>query len=711
MKFAGLAAVIALSVACAASGQTSIATTVATTSTTSGSGVFINLTPSGAGLVLQSFQTYFYGADGASVTVQVWTRPGTYAGFTTSSAGWTLTQTVSGTSAGFGPIAPDIRLTDPIVIPAGQTTAVYLQGTDFDSALAYTATPPNSWSNSDLTVFSDTLRNTTVAFGGGQLPNRAFCGVLTYVFSSQNGACCRRDGSCTLGSASDCATEPAGQFQYGTSTCSGVSCQQPGACCGSTNAACTVSVAWDCNTTPQAAGTTCSPTNPCPGGACCKKDGTCTVTTSAYCPSVAGVYTMDGTTCAAAACPQPTGCCLPYGGCVVLTANDCTAAGGTAAAPNTLCASAGCWTSPTLYNNGGVVTNPGLATGGADASLIAPGEQSVSYEWSASAGASVADDFTIPPGRTWTVTTFRTMGYDQFGSASFNTYTALYVRIWNGDPRNPSSAVVWGDLTTNVLNTSTTVWSNAYRVLGIPGDTSRALWDLHGNVPSVVLNSGTYWVEYSGTDSVLSSIVPVSSFGQGVVVLPFGNALLHKNGVWAPEVDQGYAYSSWVHAGLGGAPFGLPFILEGFAGVCCQADGTCTATAVAGSPNPTCATGTYNANATCSPNSCPLPSGVCCRGATCNTTISQSSCTGSGTAGAKFSTVSGICNASGVRTTPCCYADFNKSGTITVQDIFDFLAAWFAHSPLAKVGGDGTGASPTVQSIFDFLAAWFSKGC
>lgn len=54
-----------------------------------------------------------------------------------------------------------------------------------------------------------------------------------------------------------------------------------------------------------------------------------------------------------------------------------------------------------------------------------------------------------------------------------------------------------------------------------------------------------------------------------------------------------------------------------------------------------------------------------------------------------------------------CAADFNGVGSVSVQDIFDFLAAWFAALPDADVNGTGT---VTVQDIFDFLAAWFA-GC
>ena len=54
-----------------------------------------------------------------------------------------------------------------------------------------------------------------------------------------------------------------------------------------------------------------------------------------------------------------------------------------------------------------------------------------------------------------------------------------------------------------------------------------------------------------------------------------------------------------------------------------------------------------------------------------------------------------------------CRADFNAVNGVSVQDIFDFLAAWFASDPRADFNG-ASGIS--VQDIFDFLAAWFA-GC
>jgi hypothetical protein len=54
-----------------------------------------------------------------------------------------------------------------------------------------------------------------------------------------------------------------------------------------------------------------------------------------------------------------------------------------------------------------------------------------------------------------------------------------------------------------------------------------------------------------------------------------------------------------------------------------------------------------------------------------------------------------------------CVADINNSGTVTVQDIFDFLAFYFTGNQAADVNNSGT---VTVQDIFDFLALYFI-GC
>ena len=56
---------------------------------------------------------------------------------------------------------------------------------------------------------------------------------------------------------------------------------------------------------------------------------------------------------------------------------------------------------------------------------------------------------------------------------------------------------------------------------------------------------------------------------------------------------------------------------------------------------------------------------------------------------------------------PGCAADFNEDGTLSVQDIFDFLNAWFAGNLSSDYDGSGV---LSVQDIFDFLNGWFA-GC
>jgi hypothetical protein len=54
-----------------------------------------------------------------------------------------------------------------------------------------------------------------------------------------------------------------------------------------------------------------------------------------------------------------------------------------------------------------------------------------------------------------------------------------------------------------------------------------------------------------------------------------------------------------------------------------------------------------------------------------------------------------------------CRADYDHSGGVTLQDIFDFLAGYFSGQVGADINADG---AITVQDVFDFLAAWF-QGC
>jgi predicted extracellular nuclease len=101
---------------------------------------------------------------------------------------------------------------------------------------------------------------------------------------------------------------------------------------------------------------------------------------------------------------------------------------------------------------------------------------------------------------------------------------------------------------------------------------------------------------------------------------------------------------------------------------------------------------------------------VCCRGATCSIVAVAGDCSApaSPVVGTQISSASscGVSNAP-TPATGCCFADFNKIGGVTIDDIFIYLNAWFATSEFANVGTPGT---PNIDDIFIFLNAWFA-GC
>lgn len=146
-------------------------------------GIFLDLTPTSSPLVLTSFATVIGSSAGLPVTVEVWTRPGSYVGFTGSNTGWTLSQTLNGTSAGSGSVSNDFVLSNPIALPAGSTTAVYLHSITLGGGIRYFGIGTDSisnYSNADLALFTNVGRTGNVAFGGNQFSPRAFVGNLSY---------------------------------------------------------------------------------------------------------------------------------------------------------------------------------------------------------------------------------------------------------------------------------------------------------------------------------------------------------------------------------------------------------------------------------------------------------------------------------------------------------------------------------------------------
>jgi hypothetical protein len=146
-------------------------------------GIFFQLTPSTSDITFNAFATYFSSTAGTPVSVEVYTRPGAYAGFTASNAGWTLLETASATSAGTTVLSTPVNLAAPFPITAGSTVSFYLHAITVGGGIRYQGTGTTSTStfmNADLTLFSDVSRTGAVAFAGTQFTPRAFSGDIIY---------------------------------------------------------------------------------------------------------------------------------------------------------------------------------------------------------------------------------------------------------------------------------------------------------------------------------------------------------------------------------------------------------------------------------------------------------------------------------------------------------------------------------------------------
>jgi hypothetical protein len=153
-------------------------------------------------------------------------------------------------------------------------------------------------------------------------------------------------------------------------------------------------------------------------------------------------------------------------------------------------------------------------------------------------GMRLADDFTISSG-SWDIATVTLFGYQTSAPAS-GTITEAYLQIWNGIPDDAGSAVVFGDLITNRLVSSS--FSGIYRVWeSAPDSTSRAIMELVLSVP-VTLGPGTYWLDWQLNGSASYSgpwVPPVTVLGSA----GSGNAR-QFTGSWAPIEDDGTAGTS-----------------------------------------------------------------------------------------------------------------------------------------------------------------------
>lgn len=209
-----------------------------------------------------------------------------------------------------------------------------------------------------------------------------------------------------------------------------------------------------------------------------------------------------------------------------------------------------------LFDNGPLANSPGTGAGGSDGSVLqnsSLGMGFYGFNHSVASGFRVADDFEVTAGK-WNLTYILFYAY-QTDLPFFEEWptTGVYLQIWDGPPNDPASRIVWGDLTTNLLDSRHSFFSHIYRVLeSSPGATNRAIL-VNMALVKAPLQRGTYWLDWM-TDGFAGYsgpfVPPVTITGQTTT----GNAMQYQPGTgeWTNLMDVG-------QQGLPFKIYGTPF--------------------------------------------------------------------------------------------------------------------------------------------------------
>lgn len=192
-----------------------------------------------------------------------------------------------------------------------------------------------------------------------------------------------------------------------------------------------------------------------------------------------------------------------------------------------------------LYSNGSFVSHPGGGANGADASRVQNltlGMMTNGFNSSVSGIIHLADQFVIPNGSSWYISTVTVYGY-QVGAPTTSSFNdaRLQIRAWDqfGAPGN----VVFGDLTTNRI--ASTFFTNTYRdTESSIGNTQRPIMAIMITVDRT-LTPGIYFIDFKlgGSSGTSTAVPPVTIAGQ--TGKPDAYAMAWTGSSWAFLQDSG----------------------------------------------------------------------------------------------------------------------------------------------------------------------------
>lgn len=156
------------------------------------------------------------------------------------------------------------------------------------------------------------------------------------------------------------------------------------------------------------------------------------------------------------------------------------------------------------------------------------------FGFGATNGNSLADDFTVPAGEKWTISSVDVFGFQDGTEQPFAT---CQIRIFGGGEPGAGGSVIFGDLTTNVKTSATDALT--YRINNFP-NTDRKIWKLTSTI-SKELSSGTYWLNFAAKaiDGSYAFFPAVTVVGQASPANANGKQYLGSSSTWKNLVDNG----------------------------------------------------------------------------------------------------------------------------------------------------------------------------
>lgn len=176
-----------------------------------------------------------------------------------------------------------------------------------------------------------------------------------------------------------------------------------------------------------------------------------------------------------------------------------------------------------LQNDGAGNAN---TSAGFTASLAAPGPN-----------FRLADDFVIPAGQTWNITSILTYGYQTGSAPTAQPITGGSINIWSGAPNAGGTIVATGTFATSTNTNLYRVFSTTTPAPGAAPGTTRLIREVAWSFSAVTLGEGTYWIDYQyvGAGTIFNPSITIP----GTRGLTGWNALQLASGVWGPVIDAG----------------------------------------------------------------------------------------------------------------------------------------------------------------------------